>query len=71
MSQEGVIGTWRKFIAEYKREAVAMLEASGVTVSQTVGELGIGANVLGRGRWELRRLTHKLSSATGDPGMES
>jgi transposase len=45
----------RKFSAEYKREAVAMLDARGVTVSQIAAELGIGANVLGRWRRELRR----------------
>ena len=49
------MGARRKFSAEYKREAVAMLEAPGVTVSQIAAELGIGANVLGRWRRELRR----------------
>jgi transposase len=49
------MGARRKFTAEYKREAVAMLEAPGVTVSQIAGELGIGANVLGRWRRELRQ----------------
>lgn len=34
MSQEGVMIQRRRFSAEYKREAVAMLEALGVTVSQ-------------------------------------
>lgn len=45
----------RKFSVEYKREAVAMLDAPGVTVSQIATELGIGANVLGQWRRELRR----------------
>ena len=45
----------RKFSAEYKREAVAMLEAPGVSVSQIATELGIGAAMLGRWRRELRR----------------
>ena len=45
----------RKFSAEYKREAVAMLDAPGVTVSQIAAELGIGATVLGRWRRELRQ----------------
>ena len=45
----------RRFSAEYKREAVAMLDAPGVTVSQIAAELGIGANVLGRWRRELRQ----------------
>jgi transposase len=44
----------RKFSAEYKREGVAMLDAPGVTVSQIAAELGIGANMLGRWRRELR-----------------
>lgn len=49
------MGQRRRFSAEYKREAVAMLDAPGVTVSQIAAELGIGANVLGRWRRELRR----------------
>ena len=53
MGQEGVMGARRKFSAEYKREAVAMLDAPGVTVSQIAADLGIGANVLGRWRREL------------------
>jgi transposase len=48
------MGSRRKFSAEYKREAVAMLAAPGVTVSQIAAELGIGVNVLGRWRRELR-----------------
>lgn len=49
------MGARRKFSAEYKREAVAMLDAPGVTVNQIAAELGIGANVLGRWRRELGR----------------
>jgi len=49
------MGARRKFSAEYKREAVAMLDAPGVTVSQIAAELGMGANVLGRWRRERRR----------------
>ena len=49
------MGARRKFSAEYKREAVAMLDAPGVTVSQIAAELGIGANMLGRWRRELRK----------------
>ena len=44
----------RKFSAEYKREAVAMLDAPGVTVSQIAADLGIGAAMLGRWRREVR-----------------
>lgn len=50
------MGARRKFTAEYKREAVAMVEAPGVTVRQIVADLGIGATVLGRWRRELRRV---------------
>ncbi|MCW5778573.1 MAG: transposase [Nitrospira sp.] len=42
------MGARRTFSAEYKREAVAMLDAPGVTVSQIAADLGMGANVLGR-----------------------
>lgn len=49
------MGPRRKFSAEYKREAVAMLDAPGVTVNQIAADLGIGANVLGRWRREFRR----------------
>jgi transposase len=49
------MGQRRKFSAEYKREAVAMLDAPGVSVSQIAAELGIGANLLGRWRRELHR----------------
>ena len=49
------MGARRKFSAEYKREAVEMLEAPGVTVSQIAADLGIGSTVLGRWRRELRQ----------------
>ena len=49
------MGQRRKFSAEYKREAVVMLESPGVTVNQIAVELGIGATVLGRWRRELRQ----------------
>jgi len=45
----------RRFSAEYKHEAVAMLDTPGVSLSQIAAELGIGANVLGRWRRELRQ----------------
>jgi len=45
----------RRFSAEYKREAVVMLDALGVSVSQVAADLGIGATVLGRWRRELRQ----------------
>jgi transposase len=55
----------RKFSAEYKREAVAMLEAPGVTVSQIAADLGIGANILGRWRRELRRHPEQVFVGNG------
>ena len=42
----------RQFSAKYKREAVAMLQAPDVRVSQVAAELGIGVNMLGRWRRE-------------------
>ena len=45
----------RRFSAEYKHEAVAMLDTPGVSLSQIAAELGIGATVLGRWRRELRQ----------------
>lgn len=47
------MGQRPKFSAEYKREAMAMLDAPGV--NQVATELGIGATVLGRWRCELRQ----------------
>jgi transposase len=49
------MGARRRFSAEYKREAVAMREAPGVTVRQIAEDLGIGAHILGRRRRELRQ----------------
>ena len=45
----------RRVTVEYKREAVALLDAPGVTVTQIAAELGIGPTVLGRWRRELRQ----------------
>ena len=60
----------QKFAAEYKREAVAMLQAPGVSVSQIAGELGIGANVLGRWRRELRQEQDQAFRGNGRPREE-
>jgi transposase-like protein len=46
MGQEGVMTQRRRFSAEYKREAVAMLDAPGVRMSQIAAELGIEAAFL-------------------------
>ena len=60
----------RRFSAEYKREAVAMLEAPGVTVSQIASELGIGAGMLGRWRRELCQETERAFPGQGRPRDE-
>ena len=60
----------RKFSAEYKREAVAMLDAPGVRVSQITAELGIGATVLGRWRRELRQEPDQVFPGHGRPREE-
>src|SRR6476646_7858129 len=71
MSQEGVMTQRRKFSAEYKREAVAMLESPGVTVNQIAAELGIGATVLGRWRRELRQESAQAFRGNGRPRDEN
>ena len=65
------MGQRRKFSAEYKREAVAMLEAPGVTVSQIAAELGIGATVLGRWRREVRQESAQAFRGNGRPRDEN
>ena len=60
----------RRFSAEYKREAVAMLEAPGVSISQLAAELGIGATVLGRWRRELRQGPDQAFVGNGRPRDE-
>ena len=60
----------RRFSAEYKREAVAMLDAPGVSVSQIAADLGIGATVLGRWRRELRREPAQAFAGHGRPRDE-
>ena len=60
----------RRFSAEYKREAVAMLASPGVSVSQIAADLGIGATVLGRWRRELRREPTQAFVGNGRPRDE-
>ena len=60
----------RRLSVEYKREAVAMLGAPGVSVSQIAEELGIGANVLGRWRRELRQGPEHACVGQGRPRNE-
>ena len=60
----------RKLSAEYKREAVAMLDAPGVGVGQIAADLGIGAAVLGRWRRELRQEHDQAFRGNGRPREE-
>jgi len=60
----------RKFTAEYKREAVAMLNTPRVTVSQIASELGLGAGMLGRWRRELGQETDRAFPGQGRPRDE-
>ena len=60
----------RRFSAEYKREAVAMLDAPGVSVKQIAMELGIGATVLGRWRREVRQESTQAFPGHGRPREE-
>ena len=60
----------RRFSAEYKREAVAMLDAPGVSIGQIAAELGIGATVLGRWRRELRQEPIQAFVGNGRPRDE-
>ena len=60
----------RRFPAEYKREAVGMLDAPGVSVSQIASELGIGATVLGRWRREMRQAQTQAFPGHGRPREE-
>jgi transposase len=65
------MGQRRKFSAEYKREAVAMLNAHCVSVSQIAAELGIGASVRRRWRRELRQSRTRRFQATGAHAMKN
>jgi transposase len=65
MGQEGVIAQRRRFSAEFKREAVGMLEAPGVSVTQIATEFGIGAAMLGRWRRERRQEAEQAFPGNG------
>ena len=56
----------RKFSPEFKREAVALADQPGQTVTGVARVLGIGANLLGRWKRELRE--HK-DEALGGQGV--
>ena len=67
MGQEGVMTQRRRFSTEYKREAVAMLDAPGVRVSQIAAELGIGAAMLWRWRREMPQQSAQAFLGNGRP----
>jgi transposase len=60
----------RKFSAEYKREAVAMLDTPGVRVGQVAADLRIGASVLGRWWRELLQEPTQVFPGQGRPREE-
>ena len=57
----------RRFSAEYKREAMAMLDTPGASVSQIAAELGIGAACSGAGGASCVRNQRRRFLATVDP----
>ena len=65
------MGARRKFSAEYKREAVAMLDAPGVTVSQIAADLGMGAMCWHAGDASYATTPSRLLWAMADPVMKS
>ena len=65
------MGTRRKFSAEYKREAVAMLDAPGVTVSQSPPNWASGPMCWGAGDGRSAVSHRRPLWATGEPGMKS
>jgi hypothetical protein len=69
MGQEGLTTQVRRFSVESKREAVAMLEMSGVSTSQIAGELGLGGLCWGAGGASCARSRPRRFSATGGHGM--
>ena len=60
----------RKFSDEYKREAVRLATPSGVTKSQAVSDLGIHANLLGRGCKDFLTNANAVFSGRGKPRDE-
>jgi len=61
----------RRFSPEYKREAVTMLDAPGLSVGQIAAGLGIGAAVSGRWRRELRQESAQAFRGNGRPRDEN
>ena len=64
------MGKRRKYSAEFKREAVALAQDPGVTMSQIAQELGISANMLGRWSREVKELGPQAFGGQGKPRDE-
>ncbi len=58
--------TRRKFSPEFKREAVALADQSGQTITGVARDLGIAANLLG---WWKRELREHKDQAFGGQGV--
>ena len=65
------MGQRRNVSAEYTCEAVAMLDAPGVTVNQIAAERGIGATVLSAGGASCARSRHRRFGGVADRGMKT
>jgi transposase len=64
------VASRRKFSDEYKREAVRLATPPGVTKSQAVSDLGIHANLLGRGCKDFLTNANAVFSGRGKPRDE-
>ena len=71
MGQGGCHGTETEVFSGVQREAVAILNAPCVNVSQIAAELGIGASVRRRWRRELRQRPDQAFSGNGRPAMRN
>jgi transposase len=70
MGQEGCHGTEAKGFSGVQAGSGGDARSPGVSVSQIAEELGIGVNVLGRGRRELRREPEQVFPGNGRPREE-
>lgn len=57
----------RKYSTEFKREAVALTQAEGASVSQVARDIGVNANQLTRWRRELLEAKGKAFPGAGLP----
>ena len=60
----------RKFSAEFKREAVALIRQAGVSCRQVALEIGVAPNLLSRWKRELETASSQAFSGTGTPRDE-